>query len=510
MNTNPSLPQTNKALSFIKSKKGIIIIGSTVVIITVIIIIVATTSSSSTSPSPSPSSSSSSDICETGIKEKCLTCDQNNRKICGSCNEYYDLIDGKCNEIKYTIRGVYTIMESNIVKFINQKYIEDVESLRIDDKVLEKPIYEYTESSFVERKYYHVYIVLKDKTYDSFAGMFENTDILKVEFNPNFETKSLVDTSSMFKKSLLNEIKLGNIDTSEVTNMDSMFEQTAIEDTSFFSKLKFGKVKNMNNMFHLSAIKTFNSQNLDLPHLETMENFFSQSIFLYSVELSKMNAPELKNMNGMFESCSGLKYLGLKDMNIPKLESIKKMFYYSEVPKDFVLSVFKSNNIKDISSLFQRCTGLTSINFDGFFTKKVEDMSYLFSYSSIKQFNLNNIDTSQVTNMERMFEYTKASEIDVSMFNTGNVENMNSMFEYAEIINLDLKNFIFSSNVKAFNMLYGCTKLISLDISSLIYTNEDMGHYFSNNANKGKICVHKSFENHLGSYFENWEIEYKE
>ena len=157
MNTNPSLPQTNKALSFIKSKKGIIIIGSTVVIITVIIIIVATTSSSSTSPSPSPSSSSSSDICETGIKEKCLTCDQNNRKICGSCNEYYDLIDGKCNEIKYTIRGVYTIMESNIVKFINQKYIEDVESLRIDDKVLEKPIYEYTESSFVERKYYHVY-----------------------------------------------------------------------------------------------------------------------------------------------------------------------------------------------------------------------------------------------------------------------------------------------------------------------------------------------------------------
>ena len=130
MDSNPSSPETIKRSSFFKSKKGIaIIVSGAVIIITVIIVIIIVFVVNGKE-------------CEIGDKEKCSTCDENDKQLCGSCNEYYELIDGKCNEIKYSIRGIYKKVDSQRIKLINSNFIGNIESLRIDDKVLEKPVSE--------------------------------------------------------------------------------------------------------------------------------------------------------------------------------------------------------------------------------------------------------------------------------------------------------------------------------------------------------------------------------
>ena len=85
---------SNTILSFLKSTKGIIIIGSTIVVLTVIIIVVSVSSSSSSNekePDVKPTPTPIPTMCEMGEGEKCLVCDENNIKICGKCNEFYDM-----------------------------------------------------------------------------------------------------------------------------------------------------------------------------------------------------------------------------------------------------------------------------------------------------------------------------------------------------------------------------------------------------------------------------------
>lgn len=253
-----------------------------------------------------------------GEGEKCLVCDENNIKICGKCNEFYELVEGKCYEIKYTIRGVYLINKEKTVHFINPSFLEDIESLRVDDEIKETPISEYTEPSIVDNKIYHVYFVMKNKEYTSFEKMFENTDLYNIEFSPNFETKSLTNTAFMFNSAKLSEITLNNFDTSKVTNMESMFCNTVVEDPTFFGKFQLDNVVNMDKMFYRTLFETFTFPNLNAPHLTSIEEFLFSNTRLWSIDISNFNAPNLLTMKGMFNNNYDLKYIELKDLNAPK------------------------------------------------------------------------------------------------------------------------------------------------------------------------------------------------
>ena len=68
------------------------------------------------------------------------------------------------------------------------------------------------------------------------------------------------------------------------------------------------------------------------------------------------------------------------------------------------LSNFNTNNVKDMSRMFYKCSSLTSLNLSNLNTNNVNNMSYMFyKCSSLTSLNLSNFNTNNVTNMEDIF-----------------------------------------------------------------------------------------------------------
>jgi len=225
------------------------------------------------------------------------------------------------------------------------------------------------------------------------------------------------DSSSLF--SGLNKLKSinfqRNIDTSQVTNMSSMFRNNKSLASLDLSGFKTSNVTDMSNMF--------------------------QDTLLASLDLSGFNTSKVTSMSGMF----------VNDHNITSLN----------------LSSFDTSQVIDMSNMFNAADELTSIaGLSKFNTSKVTDMKYMFANTfALTDIDLSNFNTSNVTDMSYMFVSThNLAKIDLSNFNTSNVENMDGMFSHSGISVLDLRNFDVSKVTTMDEMFYGTNNLKLLNI----------------------------------------------
>ena len=127
-----------------------------------------------------------------------------------------------------------------------------------------------------------------------------------------------------------------------------------------------------------------------------------------------------------------------------------------------------TSSVINMSSMFWKCSKITSIDLSNFDTRKVVNMSGMF-YKCIKleYLNLSTFDTRNVTSMGSMFDggysYMALKEIDLSgSFNTDKLENTNCMFSWCK----DLKTIYVNENFNNTNitrsteMFYRCNALI--------------------------------------------------
>ena len=108
--------------------------------------------------------------------------------------------------------------------------------------------------------------------------------------------------------------------------------------------------------------------------------------------------------------------------------------------KHTIKYIQKGNTLKNMSYMFNECT-LKSLDFSKFNSENVTDMSRLFDGSeSLENINLSNLNTQNLTNMYAMFSGCKAlKSIDLSKLNTENVKEMGALFCWC--VNLTDINF---------------------------------------------------------------------
>ena len=138
----------------------------------------------------------------------------------------------------------------------------------------------------------------------------------------------------------------------------------------------------------------------------TTARWFYKYLALKQIEgLEFLYTSEVKDMSGMFYRCSGLTSLDL--------------------------SHFNTQNVTSMSVMFAGCSGLTSLDLSHFNTQNVTDMRYMFSYcSGLPSLDLSHFNTQNVTDMGGMFEGCSGlTSLDVSHFNTQNVTDMIEMFK---------------------------------------------------------------------------------
>lgn len=290
-----------------------------------------------------------------------------------------------------------------------------------------------------------------------FYGMYE---LDSIEGIGNLNTTEVTDMSSMFGAcSNLTNLDVSNFNTTNVTNMSNLFFNCSSLTSLDVSKFNTANVTDMSSMFvGCSGVTSLDVSKFNTANVTTMADMFQECSALTSLDVSKFNTDKVTDMSGMFYGCNKLTSLDVSKFNTDKVTDMAAMFDGCNLLTSLDVSNFNTANVTYLDYMFRNCYMLTSLDVSKFNTEKVTDMSYMF-YSCLRLTN-----------------------IDVSKFNTANVTDMKFMFyQCNDITSLDLSNFVFPQNhyYAGYDLLYGCGKLKELNMGSNSLNDVDAQEAFS-------------------------------
>ena len=264
-------------------------------------------------------------------------------------------------------------------------------------------------------------------------SMFFNMKALKELDLSHFDTRKNTNLASYFGGDVsLQKINLTNFNTENVTDMRVMFYGLNSLQTLDVSSFNTKKVTMMDSMFYeLSSIRELDLSNFDTSQVISMPTMFAENVLLNDLNLSSFNTFRAENMSSMFMNCKSLTALNLNHFNTEK--------------------------VRNMASMFNGMFNLVSLNISNFNTKNVENMSGMFSQvQKIEHLDLGHFRTDKVTNMRSMFHQMIALKtINLSHFNTANVTDMSSMFLMDDnLTELDLRSFT-TPKVENFGYMFG-------------------------------------------------------
>ena len=205
-----------------------------------------------------------------------------------------------------------------------------------------------------------------------------------------------------------------------------------------------------------------------LRYLNTDEVFNMSSMFdnckkLTSIDVSHFNTEKVVNLSYMFRNCTMLESLDLSNFHTPKLANLLWMFYGCSKLKSLDLSSFNTSSVQYLQYLFSGCSSLERVNLSGWNTGKVTSTSRMFyGCSNLKQVDLSGFNTEIVTSMEGMFgNCSRLETIDVSSFRTTNVTTVQNMFLGCSSVTTIYGNGNWQKDgLTSTDMFAGCTNLV--------------------------------------------------
>lgn len=229
----------------------------------------------------------------------------------------------------------------------------------------------------------------------------------------------------------LKSIRCSSLNTSNVTNMDFMFNNCSSLTELNVSSFDTSNVTSMKYMFGgCSGLSALDVSMFDTSKVTKMAYMFSKCSGLKSLDLSSFNTSEVTSMGNMFKECSGLTSLNVSMFNTSNVTDMQSMFYNCSGLNALDLSKLDTSNVKTMANMFQNCSRLTSLNV-GFNTSNVTIMNATFKgCSSLTLIDVSSFDTSKVSQMQYMFQgCSNLATINASdKFNTDIVRHSNDMF----------------------------------------------------------------------------------
>ena len=334
-----------------------------------------------------------------------------------------------------------------------------------------------------------------------FCGCSKLTDIEGIE---NLNTENVTNMNSMFDRcSALTSLDLTNFNTAKVSDMSYMFMGCSALTTIFVSdKFVTEQVISSDNMFHMcinliGAIE-YDGSKIDRTYANYENGYFSPEGGFHAYA-------EFNNATGTLTFSRGLsKPAGAYDLNVgnntpewsTQKEDINKVVFDASFANARPTSCYKwfdkctslteiegienlnTEKVTNMGSMFSDCHVLNLLDVSNFNTQNVEDMSDMFvSCMNLKSLNVSNFDTQKVTNMYCMFHNCNSlTSLDVSNFNIQNVEDMSYMFSYCNSLTLlDLSKFDTQKvtimncmfwNSSALTTIYASDKFVTTKVSS--------------------------------------------
>ena len=293
-----------------------------------------------------------------------------------------------------------------------------------------------------------------------FCGCSKLTDIEGIE---NLNTENVTNMNSMFDRcSALTLLDLTNFNTAKVSDMSYMFMGCSALTTIFVSdKFVTDRVTDGRDMFHMcinliGAIE-YDGSKSDHTYANYDNGYFSPEGGFHAYA-------EFNNATGTLTFSRGLsKPAGAYDLNVgnntpewsTQKEDINKVVFDASFANARPTSCYK---------WFDMCTSLTEIEgIENLNTEKVTNMGSMFSGCHVlNPLDVSNFDTQNVEDMSCMFSNCEGlNSLDLSKFDTQKVTNMNSMFWNSSALTTIYvsDNFVTTKVSSGSEMFKDCTSL---------------------------------------------------
>lgn len=171
-----------------------------------------------------------------------------------------------------------------------------------------------------------------------------------------------------------------NLNTSEVTQMGSMFRNCGILTAIDLSKFNTSQVTDMSQMF-------YGCRNLT------------------SIDVTALDTKNVTDMSSMFNFCNRLTGIDLSTFNTANVKNMSSMFAYASSALTINVANFDTRNVVNMQEMFRDCEKLTDLDLSSFSTPKVENMSSMFmnDISITTIFVSDKFVTTAVTSGDGMF-----------------------------------------------------------------------------------------------------------
>ena len=350
------------------------------------------------------------------------------------------------------------------------------------------------------------------------SSMFEDCLELSSLDLSNFNTKEVKHMNSMFRGcSALTSLDLSNFNTEKVESMGNMFEGCSALTSLDLSNFNTKKVRYMNSMFNAcSALTTiYAGDKFVTTKVENGSYMFSDCTNLKGFDSSMIDHKKANcGTDGYFtpgcayaefDNATGtltFRYKGVKPEGAYGLNEGRNLPDWNNlgtnVKKVVFDASFASARPTNCYGWFKDFTNLTTIEgFEYLNTENVTNMTGVFNgCSALTSLDLTNFNTAKVTDMKLLFANCSALEsLDLSMFNTENVTSMPSMFNGAtNLKTLNVSNFNTEKVNNMGHMFANCPNLTSLDLSSFNTKGvEYVDNIFKNCSNLTTIYASENF-----------------
>ena len=221
-----------------------------------------------------------------------------------------------------------------------------------------------------------------DKVYlpENSGGLFSNVpgSLTLAEFldTSKIDTSKVKNMTNLFYYTKLKEINLDTWDTSNVTDMTTMFLGSSGVEKLNISNLNTKNVTSMNGMFSNlegSGFKDLDLSKWDTSNVTDINRMFTLNYSTEKINVSNWDTSKITTMVDTFAGVHSLKEIkGIENWNTSNVKKINGIFSFSENLKSLNLGKWNTSNIENIDSAFLGAEGLTYLNIENWDTSKVE------------------------------------------------------------------------------------------------------------------------------------------
>ncbi|MEI0551287.1 BspA family leucine-rich repeat surface protein [Brachyspira intermedia] len=231
-----------------------------------------------------------------------------------------------------------------------------------------------------------------------------------------------------------NGIKLGDIDTSLITDMSDLFNKSERKD---FDGIEEWDTSNVENMAYMFAYMNYNVLG-------------QYSMTEFNSNLNNWNVSKVKNMIYMFACCTYFNQ-PLNKWDVSNVENMSGMFFGAKKFNQ-PLNNWNVSKVKDMSDMFHNCEAFNK-PLDKWDVSNVKDMSNMFNVALKFNQNINNWNVSNVEDLSKTFRYCKAFDQPLNDWDVSNVKNMQHIFSDCENFNQPLDKWD-TSNVESMEFAF--------------------------------------------------------